>query len=133
MHSDELARIRDWLKAQVDLWQQLNRLVEILLGNIHQEYPATLREYFQQRGIRPEEYDRMSSGEIADAFQKLQHNEPTSTDNLIAALDLLFHARYGWPEGTVKHMPIAHAYLALEHALEYDDPGKPSVWTITKA
>jgi len=56
----------------------------------------------------------------------------TRTENTIAALDLAFRERYGWREGTVAKMPLWNVFLALEHAMDYDDPYKPSIWEITK-
>jgi len=53
------------------------------------------------------------------------------TDDLFTALDLIFEHRYGWAHGTAEHLTIPEIFIALEHALEYDAPGKPSVWEIS--
>ncbi len=47
--------------------------------------------------------------------QEIEENTPTRWDNLLAALDLLFQARYDWPQGTVKNMRLQDVYVALEH------------------
>jgi hypothetical protein len=44
---------------------------------------------------------------------------------------MIFEPRYGWPPGTAAKMTIPEICLALENAIEHDNPAKPSVWEIT--
>jgi hypothetical protein len=65
-------------------------------------------------------------------MSEIWKKQKTKSDNIIVALDMIFNLRYGWPEGTIASMPVSDLLLALDHAMEYDDPSKPSIWEITK-
>ena len=74
----------------------------------------------------------MTIYEQSDIVTRLLPRQTTQTEDLIAALDMIFEARYGWPEGTVADLGFREVLMALEHATEYDDPARPSIWQVTK-
>jgi hypothetical protein len=109
--------------------QRVAYLVEILMGDIYQKFPGTLAEFFEMHGVTKEQFDAISPSEAAAAFRA---RVPTRTQTLTVALDLLFNARYGWPEGTAGRLTPWQALVALEHAVNYNAPGKPRILEITK-
>jgi hypothetical protein len=120
------------LSKFAEMVKRVEDLVEMLLGNIYEEYPDTLRGFFLKNGVAQEELDKMSAQEMALKASEIWQTKATRTETLMAALDLLFQARYGWEEGRAGRMTPNQAFLALEHAMEHDHPGKPSIWDVTK-
>jgi hypothetical protein len=132
LNSIQRSQFVEWLGPQFELLKRIERIVEILLGDIRGEPPATLQKFFEKHGISEEHFDQMSTDERIEAMHKIWETQETKTDNVIAALDMIFEARYGWPEGTVANMAVGDVFLALEHATDFDDPWKSSIWEITK-
>ncbi len=126
------AWFREWARPQFELDNEINRMVEILIGDICAAPPVSLEKLLDKHGISKERFDAMTADEKFDAVAKVLELQDTKRDNIVAALDMMFEARYGWPEGTVKNMTLRDVFLALEHAIEYDAPSKPSIWAITK-
>ncbi|MEN6407174.1 MAG: hypothetical protein ABFC77_11965 [Thermoguttaceae bacterium] len=129
---EQFAQIMDFLHREIDSKKQLDRLVEILVGNLCAQPPHDLRVYLKELGISEEEYDKMTVDDKFDVVQQALQRRPNNTDNQIALLDIIFKERYGWPEGTVNKHGVSAILLAMEHATEYDNPSKPSIWEITK-
>lgn len=108
---------------------QIENYLDILLGNLHRTRRATLPELLEKAGVSREDFARLTPEEQIDLVTT---NQVTHLDDVIAALDVIFQERYGWPPGTVENITLWHLFLALEHAMQYDDPSKPSIWKITK-
>jgi RNAse (barnase) inhibitor barstar len=121
----------DFMRA-VEYQTRVDKLIDILMGNIYGENPVAIEEFLEKNGYSREQVKQMTTNETHEAWRKVWDKNPPGTDTLVAALDLLFNARYGWPEGSALKLTPAQAYLALEHAVEYDALGKPSIWNITK-
>lgn len=113
----------------------LNRVeqwLDILFRDLSSNHPKTVEGWLMKHGYSEEQIKNLSEDELIKALQKAVNSEPSKLDNIVAALDLLFQARYGWPEGSAHNLTPAQVFLALEHAMEYDAPGKPSVWELTQ-
>jgi len=122
----------DGLRKQWTFKTEIERIVEILLGEIHDEHPKTFDAFLEKRGVTRSAFSQMSTEEKVSLLDRSAEDRPTEMDNLIAALDLLFEARYGWEPGTVGKMTLWEAFIALEHAVDYDAPYKPSIWEASK-
>jgi len=130
--AEQLSQIAEWLRSQVGAFKKTDQIVQILLGDLCAAPTAPLKELFVRHGISSERFDDMTIDEKFGAAESILSREGTRTQNLISALDLIFEARYGWPQGTVGQLTLLDVLLALEHATEYDSPERPSVWEITK-
>jgi hypothetical protein len=108
---------------------KIDRYLRILLGDSYlSDLPVTLQGYMKARGIEK----RIQEMHLEEILESLFLPEKESwLDTVLPTLDMLFEERYGWPEGTAKTKTILELCLALEHAVEHDDPQKPSVWEIT--
>lgn len=124
--------VAEWIRPQFEFMKKIEHFVEILFGNINGTPPASLQKFLEKYGIPKEQSDRMTLEEKIKAFLEIGEKQTTKGDNILVALDMIFEARYGWPEGTVANITLADIFLALEHATDYDDPSKPSIWEITK-
>jgi RNAse (barnase) inhibitor barstar len=131
-----LEELRAYLKEQLEeaayFTSRIDNLIQILMGNIYEEYPATIEAFLLKKGYTQEQISQMAPEQILETLIKLGAGKPERSKNLTIALDLLFEARYGWPEGTAGKLTPAEAYLALENAMEFDAPEKPSIWEVTK-
>jgi hypothetical protein len=128
----QLDQLTEWFRSQIEVKKEIDHFIEILLGDVCGIPPANLQKLLHKCGISEEQYSQMTPDEKIKTFKLIRKEQPTSTDNLIAALDMIFELRYGWPEGTAARMRLVDVFIALEHATEHDDPSKPSIWDITK-
>jgi hypothetical protein len=106
--------------------------LRILLGDaVFAHLPSTADEFLNLLGATASELEKMP---VQEMLARLSANRPKETwiDTVRTALDMLFQQRYGWPEGRALAMSIEDLRIALEHAIEHDDPTKPSVWALTK-
>jgi hypothetical protein len=129
---EQLSQMVEWLRHQAAAFKQTNHIVEVLLGDLCAAPANSFKEFVARHGISFETYDGMSIDEKFNCAQLILSKQSTRTQNLISALDLIFEARYGWPEGTVGQLTLPDILLALDHAIEYDSPERQSLWEITK-
>jgi len=61
---------------------------------------------------------------------KVTGPETTAFELLRASLGFIFGERYGWTEEAIDEMTLPEVFIALEHAMECDDPSKKSVWNL---
>jgi hypothetical protein len=133
LNAEQLAQLAEWFRAQFKLKQEVERIVEILLGDICAKPPPDLVKSLEKHGISKEQFDQMTVDEQVDTVcDTLKGETGTRHENLVAALDMIFEARYGWPEGTAEKMSIRDIFLALDHATGWDNPSKRNIWDITK-
>ncbi len=76
-------------------------------------------------------FTQNSLDNLFDALSKLPKGE-SWLDTIIPTLDVIFAQRYGWKEGIANKMTVTEMYIALENAIEHDDPQKPSIWDMTE-
>jgi hypothetical protein len=105
-------------------------LVEMLVGDLSPRKYENLDELLSDNGYTPEQVKSLSGDARFDAIRRILDSRPREIDGFIAALDLIFEGRYGWPEGTARRMTCRNCFIALEHAMEYTPKGKRSVWVI---
>ena len=128
----QLDQFRELFRHPFETKRKIDNIVDILLGDICGASDGSLKRYLKQNGISDEEFRQMTADQQFETFKTILKKRGTKTDNVIAALDMIFSARYGWPEGTAGKITLAQTLEALEHATEYDAPSKPSIWEITK-
>ncbi|HJT79365.1 MAG TPA: hypothetical protein VJ739_19370 [Gemmataceae bacterium] len=126
--------VQQWYKRQADLHNRIRYLVEVLLGDIYGTQEDFLATLAQKVGRTPEELASMAKDRPAEFLDVVCEVKdlPSPTDSLIAALDLLFQARFGWKPGDVARRALPEILLGLEHAIEYTPPGKPSIFQLTE-
>jgi hypothetical protein len=107
-------------------YAKIDRYLRTLLGDAYlSPLPMTMRGQLRARGVDKDPSDLS----LVELFEILSQPEKECwIDTVMPTLDMIFGPRYGWPEGTAKTMTIPELCLALEHAIEHDDPAKPSVW-----
>lgn len=113
-----------------EVMRKVESLVWVLMGDISVKYPGSFDEYLRQHGINQDEINGMSPVQKMNRASELA--TPQRIANILTSLDLIFEARYGWAPGTAGNMKAAELFEALDHALNYDAPGKRSVWEATK-
>ena len=128
----QLGQLLKSFRSQIEAGKEIDRIIEILTGDICSLPTANLQKLLQKCGISEDEFLRMTEDQITETVTSILQNQETRADNLIVALDMIFESRYGWPEGTVAEMPLKDILFALEHAMEYDALSKPSIWDLTK-
>jgi len=79
--------------------------------------------------LRMESSKKMTIPQFADRFYAQRPREEFH-ERVLTALDLLFEARCGWAPGDALTRTPQQLLVALEHALSYDDPSRPSIWTL---
>jgi hypothetical protein len=47
-------------------------------------------------------------------------------------VEMILEERFAWTKEEMAKLKDSELNLALQHALEYDDPTRPSIWNITK-
>lgn len=110
-------------------YAKIDKQLRILLGDAYlSPLPVTIRGMLKARGI-DKDATKMSFAEFVEAL--CLPEKESWFETVMPTLDMLFEQRYGWPEGTVRTKPITELCLALEHAIEHDDPQKPSIWDMT--
>jgi len=139
LNKNKSIQLGEWLQLQrkqllsdFELKGKVDQIIGILLGDICAQSFPSLTKLLERGGVSKEEFDRMTIYEQSDIVTRLLPRQTTQTEDLIAALDMIFEARYGWPEGTVADLGFREVLMALEHATEYDDPARPSIWQVTK-
>jgi len=125
---DELTRAdMDSILADV---HKISFHLKVLLGDT----------YFWTESINKQEIAARVKAILAEpermrTVQKAQENKnqkETWMDTVQTYLAMIFEQRYGWPEEKTKSMNIHELAIALEHAVEHDEQGKPSIWDVTK-
>jgi hypothetical protein len=129
---DLRAVLNEMMRTSAEYTRRLDRMVEILLGDIYEKHPDSVEEFLRKHGYSADRISQMDPVERHEAWREVWKTLPGRTETLTTALDLLFGIRYGWQEGTAKKLTPVEAFLALEHAIEYDAPGKPSIWDATR-
>src|SRR5258708_2465960 len=127
-----MSQSNEWAKGVIKLHSQIQSMVETLMGDLQEQWPTDVDELLIKKGNPKEAVAKMSAVEKLEKIIKLAKSRPSSTEALTTALDLIFEMRYGWPPGTADKMTFPEVFVALEHAMEHDDPSKPSVWELTK-
>ena len=118
---NDIEPIRSYIKIDAQL--------RILLGDAYlSPLPATLRGYLKARGMKKALHD-MTFEEIIIGLYSPEKESWLETTFL--TLDMIFQGRYGWAEGDAKKKTIPELCVALEHAMENDDPNRPSIWEMT--
>lgn len=132
----------EFAKAFMAVWevekkrfQELEHLIEILVGDIHEKWPATFEEALVQKcGYSKEQVANMTIDDKIEAIKKLSdviNKRPTRMQTLAEWLDTILAERYGWTEGsgkrTGKELTLSEALLALKSAVE--NPNDP-IWEI---
>ena len=125
--STQFLELAECLRSYFEIGRKIEQMIEALVGDIQGTPPARFDKFLDRCGVTEEQFAHMSTDEMIDGLKY-----PTRIGNLIAALDMIFEARYGWPKGTGAQLGLGDVFLALEHALGYDDPCKPSVWQLTR-
>jgi len=115
----------------VQAWDRLRNHLALIWGDeFAKDIPFTLREAILHLGITAAELPTVSLEEFA---KRIRDNQPQTPlfDRIYLALDLLFEARYNWPQGTAKTKTPQDLLLALEHALEFTPENRTSIWDMT--
>jgi hypothetical protein len=108
---------------------KIDAQVRILLGDAYlSPVPATLRGYLKARGVTKALHDMTFEEIIVGLYSP---EKESWLETVLQTLDMMFQQRYGWAEGAVRMKTIPELCIALEHAIEHDDPTKPSVWVMT--
>jgi hypothetical protein len=124
---------QDWFAITKQQRGRLFYLLEILLGRIYEANPAPpIQLLLEKIGVSEAEFDGLEPNKRTEVAMRAVKQIPTKTDAMITALELVFGQRYGWTKDQVMKLTVFDALLALEHALEYDDKSKPSIWEATK-
>jgi hypothetical protein len=129
--------LRESFKSSVEAFKKIDQIIETLLGDIYGRSPESFNKLLESHGIKPDEYEKLPPLKRLEAARKLYKDQPNGMDTQKAYLNLIFAARYNWPEGTVDNMTMEEILEALQHALEADEwrPSKrkqKSIWAITQ-
>ena len=107
-------------------YAKIDRYLRTLLGDSYLcPLPLTMRGQLRANGIEKDIHE-LSFIELMESLALPVAESWVET--VLPTLEMVFEQRYGWPEGTVKTKTITDLCIALEHAIEHDDPSKPSVW-----
>lgn len=114
-----------WItKAPKDDWERLQKaayIVRLLFGDDSIEPKIeSLAEALHNANISQAEYDALSLDEKFILVEEMANiNQPASeSENLIAAIDIVFEQQYEWLQGTVEDLTLAQALIALETAID---------------
>jgi hypothetical protein len=120
---------------RVPFVQALDRLryyLALIWGeDFAKDVPLNLKEAILHLGFSPAELPTISLDEFA---KRIRESQPQTSmfERIYLALDLLFEARYNWPQGTARTKSPQELLLALEHALDYTPANKSSILEITE-
>ncbi len=125
------------IPPDLQLLNKIESMVVTVLGDIHGK-PKAPDQLMASCGISESEYSKMNSEEQLETMLRVlqvlesQPTPPTRTENLIAALDLIFQAIYGdkYKKRSAADLTLSEAFLALEHATEFDSQNRPSIWDL---
>jgi hypothetical protein len=117
----------------VKAMDRLRHLLALIWGDeFAKDIPFTVKEALLHLGFTAEELPTLT---LEEFVKRVCDTRPQTSifERLRVTLDLLFEARYNWPQGTAESTKPQDLVLALEHALEYTPKDRPSIWDITKA
>jgi hypothetical protein len=132
VYLDLIQRILDFLRTEVEplkSYAKIDGYLRTLLGDSYlSPLPLTIQGHLRARGI-DRDLASLSFDELME-YMLLPEKDPW-IDTVLPTLDMICEQRYGWPEGTARTKTISDLCLALEHAIEHNDPMKPSIWDMT--
>src|SRR5208337_1022794 len=112
----------------IDLQSTIESMVHAILEDANKRHPHSMDELMHIHECSNDKTIITAPATGVSVPSKAIKAETAAFEVLRASLGLIFGERYGWTEEAIDDMTLPEVFIALEHAMEYDDPTKKSVW-----
>jgi hypothetical protein len=105
---------------------RVDYLLRILMGDrIFDHLPIDIDEFVAKQGSEKKASEMSPLEKLSLIMGPFMRSW---TETVVETLILLFEQRFGWKAEDTRKLAMPKLLEALKHAMEHDDPQKPSVW-----